>query len=397
MKRITNLLNSLVPQSGILFLFTLGVLYNSSFFAQTKKMPVTVHFSLKVDTTKVRIYNLHPKEESGSVKSVVLRMNYGDAEILNPEAAKELNEVGCNIISVEVVYTDYRKQDVQDLLNKKRLTALYFLTPNVFTQSLTQWKYVEQLGYATEDDAARLFHGIVIRYLKVPVYAPATPESMLSEIKTTRPRDTSFFKLFRKHIKFKEELVCTDFTGSMSPYYMQLLQWLCMKNSTKPLAFSFFNDGDMTDDYLKRMGNVGGVYLFRTNSIDTIAKHAYRCTSGGSGGDSPENNIESIIKGLKQFPASKEIVMLVDNWADMRDYSMMSEVKLPVRVIVCGTDYYGVKSPVNPQYLDLARRTGGSIHTIEEDLEDLARKKEGEEIVAGGLSYVIRAGRFVRK
>ena len=395
MKTFTNFFNA----SKFIFALLIAgsITWSNPSFAQARKMPVSVHFSVKVDTSKVRVYNLHPKDESEAVKSVFLKMRYGGSEILNPEAAKELEGVGCNIISVEVVYTNFRKHDVQELINRKRLTELYFLIPNVFTQSLTQWKYIEQMGYVNEDDARKLPHGIVIKYLKVPVYTPTSPKSMALEIKTEKPSDTTFYKVFRKHIKYNQELVCVDFTGSMSPYYMQLLQWLCMKNSKKEIGFSFFNDGDMTDDASKRMGNVGGIYSFKTNAIDTIAKHAYRCVAGGYGGDSPENNIESIIKGVKEFPESKEIIMLADNWADMRDYSMMAEVKLPVKVIICGTDYFGVKSPVNPQYLDLARRTGGSVVTMEDDLEDLAKKKEGDEITVGGVTYVIRAGKFVRK
>lgn len=396
MKQITKTNKPCAVPLQVLIILLITINFNYKTFAQARKMPVSVHFSLRVDTTKTRVYKAS-KDESEAIKTVSLKMRYGDSEILNPEAAKELNEVGCNIIEVEVVYTDFHKQDVQDLINRKRLTELYFLCPAVFTQSQTNWKYVEQMGYANEEDAKKLFHGIVIKYLKVPVYTPASPRSMLSEIKKEKPADTSFFKVFRKHIKFREELISVDFTGSMSPYYMQVLQWLYLNNNTRKLGFAFFNDGDATPDHLKRMGNVGGVYSFKTNNIDTIAKYAFKCSAAGSGGDSPENNVESVIKGIKEYPESKEVVMLVDNWSDMRDYSMMSEIKVPVKVIVCGTDCYGIKSPVNPQYLDLARRTGGSIHTIEEDLEDLAKRKEGDEIVVGGINYVIRGGRFTKK
>lgn len=360
-------------------------------------MAVSMHFNVKVDTSKVRIYNFPAKDRHDAVKTVILKMHYGDSEILNPESAKVLNETGCNIISIEVVYTDYKKQDIQDLINRKRLMELYFIAPNAFTQSMTQWKYVEQLGYASEDDARKLFHGLVIKYIKIPVYSPVSVKSMLAEVRSPNPHDTSYFTVLRRNIKFRDELVCVDLTGSMSPYYIQVFQWLYMNNSSKQLNFAFFNDGDSLPDHLKRVGDVGGVYLFKTNSIDTLTKHAYRCISGGYGGDAPENNIESIIKGVKKIPECKEIVMLVDNWADMRDYSLMAEVKLPVRVIICGTNYQGVKSPVNPQYLDLAKKTGGSVYTMEEDLADLAKKKEGEEITVEGMSYVIRGGRFIRK
>lgn len=396
MKLTTKLSKQLLYYPTLLILASL-LIFPNQVLGQSKKMSVSVHFNIKVDTTKLRVYDLRPKDEPEALHTVVLRMRYGESEILNPEAAKVLNEVGCIITGVEVVYTDFRKQDVQDLLNKQRLSELYFLCPGIFTQSMVQWKYVEQLGYATENDAAKLFHGIVVKYMKVPVYKPATLASMKSEIKTDHPKDTSFFKLFRKSIRYKDELVCVDLTGSMSPYYMQVLQWLCMKNSTKTLGFAFFNDGDTTPDYLKRMGKVGGIYSFKTNSIDTIAEHAYRCTTNGYGGDAPENNIEAILDGVKKFPETKEIIILVDNWADMRDYSMMSQVKLPVKVVVCGTEYGGMRSPVNTQYLDLARNTGGSIYTIEEELEDLGKKREGDEIFVGGATYIIRGGKFVKK
>jgi hypothetical protein len=372
-------------------------LMSHSICCQNKKMTVAINISLRVDTTKVRLYQQNVPDENVNIKTLVLKMKYGDSEILNPKDAKELEEGGCNIISVDVVYTNYRKQDFQDNLNRKRIAELYFLLPDVFTQTMTQWKYVEQLGYTTEEDAKKLFHGIVVKYVKFATYKPSSLSSMFGDLNDKTLADTMLYKVFNKYIKFKEELISIDLTGSMSPYYFQVFAWLKLKKNTTPLNFSFFNDGDSTPDYLKRMGNVGGVYLFRSNSIDTITSYAYNCISNGSGGDTPENNIESILKGVKKFPTTKEVIMLVDNWADMRDYNMIYEVKTPVRVIVCGTDFYGFTVPVNPQYLDLARRTGGSIHTIEEDILDLAKKKEGEEISVGGTKFVIRGGRFVRK
>ena len=76
---------------------------------------------------------------------------------------------------------------------------------------------------------------------------------------------------------------------------------------------------------------------------------------------------------------------------------MMGDVKLPVRVILCGTDYNGIKSPANAQCLDLAKKTGGSVHTIEKDLEDIAKTKEGNEVVLGVVTYTLRGGKFARK
>ena len=379
----------------IILLFLLLV-SNPFVFSQGRKIPVSININVKVDTIKTRIYKNEKSDEN--VKTLFLKMRYGDSEILNPSDAAILEDGSCNIISVEIVYTNYKNQDIQDNINRKRITELYFLNSNIFSQTFTQWKYVEQLGYTTEEDAKKLFHGIVIKYIKMPTYKPMSLKSMTADIKNKHNiRDTSLYKVFNKYINSKNELICVDVTGSMTPYYLQVLVWLQLKNSSIPSNFSFFNDGDATPDYLKKTGKTGGIYLCKSNNIDTIISSAYKCISSGGGGDTPENNIEAALKGIKEYPETKEIIMLVDNWANMRDFSLISELKIPVRVIVCGTNFCGIKTSINTQYLELARTTGGSIHTIDEDIEDLAKKKEGEEILIGGDKFIVRAGKFCKK
>ena len=46
-----------------------------------------------------------------------------------------------------------------------------------------------------------IVHGIVIKYVKVPVYKPASLEEMFGDLKVEKLADTSLFKLFEKHIK----------------------------------------------------------------------------------------------------------------------------------------------------------------------------------------------------
>ncbi len=380
---------SIVTFSLLLFLTTIQSI------AQ-QKMPMNFSFNLKADTSKVRIYKPVTTDKTHDVRTLVLRMKYGDDEILNPEDAKDMAEGFCNVISIDLVYTDYQELDVQNLLNKKRLTELYFIAPDIFNQSTVEWKFIKQMGYSSEEDARKLFHGFVIHYIKV---VPATREEFmksLAELRSADLNDTALYRPLDRCINYKKQLLCVDLTGSMSPYFMQVFFWLKLQESDDSLRFSFFNDGDMKPDYLKRTGSVGGVYTFKTNVPDTIAKYAVNCISGGGGGDSPENNVEAILKGLKTYPDTKEVVIVVDNWADMRDYSYISDIKKPVRVVLCGTNLYGVKRFINPQYLDLARKTGGSIHTMEEDIENLAKLKEGEEISIGGTKYLLSGGKFFK-
>ena len=76
----------------------------------------------------------------------------------------------------------------------------------------------------------------------------------------------------------------------------------------------------------------------------------------------------------------------------MRDYALLTQIDVPVRIILCGVQDY-----VNEQYLDLAYHTKGSVHSMEEDLELLSRLAEGKSISFMGKEYVLSKGRFIYK
>jgi hypothetical protein len=113
--------------------------------------------------------------------------------------------------------------------------------------------------------------------------------------------------------------------------------------------------------------------------------------SAGSGGDIPENNIEALLKTSELCPDCSNVIMIADNWANIKDIELMSKLSVPVKVIVCGAVF-----GVNVQYLELARATGGSVHTMEEDLTNLIKMNEGETIKIGAYSFIIKNGKFER-
>ncbi len=124
-----------------------------------------------------------------------------------------------------------------------------------------------------------------------------------------------------------------------------------------------------------------------------MIKAAYRCRNAGDGGDVEENNIEAILFAVKKNPKLKEVYMIADNNANMRDYDLMDRVKVPVHIILCGVKE---KIPINTEYLDLARHTNGSIHTVEEDIDNLIKVAEGKTIEISGFEYKIVNGKFVQ-
>lgn len=377
----------------LVFILCVIFLLNVELWGQ--KVRFSIDLSVKLDSLKTAVYK--PEKKGDYLKTIWLKSKYGSAELYPSKELEKLKSPTARIISVDLVYTDVYKAENQYDLNKKRIAELYFLFPDIFEQTLIQWKLVEQDGYKNEHEATQLFHGFVIQYVELPTFSITTPEEFKKSIKLRDRVDTAFFKLFSKHFKGKSELIAIDMTGSMSPYYHQVFSWMYLKAGKSDYRFSFFNDGDSKRDNEKKMGNVGGVYTTKSANLDTLVKYAYSCIKGGGGGDTPENNIEAILKGIKKYTDVKEVILVADNYAGMRDYSMIGEVKVPVHVILCGTSYYGFSAPINTEYLDLARKTGGTISTIEHEIENLGRLKEGETVTFGGNTYVIRGGRFALK
>jgi hypothetical protein len=138
------------------------------------------------------------------------------------------------------------------------------------------------------------------------------------------------------------------------------------------------------------VGKTGGLYFTDEEDVNKVMVKLIQATMAGCGGDGPENNVEALLEGIRLAPQAGEVILIADNWATPRDLELLDKVKRPVRVILCGA-YMGV----NVAYLELARRTGGSVHTVEQDLEHLVNLKEGQEVKLGDQRFRIENGAFV--
>jgi hypothetical protein len=198
--------------------------------------------------------------------------------------------------------------------------------------------------------------------------------------------------IFERNKHWKDKLIVTDLTASMTPYAGELLVWYKL-NYTKDqnMQFVFFNDGDQKPDEIKRIGETGGIYYCQSKGVDSILRKMAYVSAMGSGGDVAENNMEALIKGValckKPF---KELIMIADNQAPVKDIELLSQFKVPVRVILCG-----VNQEIEPDYLKIAWQTGGSVHTIEEDVIEIARLTDGQEIKINKITYRLMKGRFI--
>ena len=203
--------------------------------------------------------------------------------------------------------------------------------------------------------------------------------------------DSTFFKVMDRHKDWNNILFVTDVTGSMYNYSVQLMLWHKLNYLYKRATqFSFFNDGDRKSTSLKKIGSTGGIYHVKGDSYEDVEKEIYNTMNKGSGGDSHENEIEALIKAVKSCPDAEQIVLIADNWSNVRDMELLEELNVPVKIIICGSR----TTIVNLHYIEIAYKTGGSIHTIEQDITNLMELGSGKSIEIGGRRYIIKNGKF---
>jgi len=410
------------------YLMLLALIWSLSSFAQEQK----VEQILSQTEKQQAVYK--PAIQSG--KQLWLKMTYGSPTIANPE---ELNVLkGSTIAAVDIVCTDHPRGADFSRLTAQRLINLGQLHQPLLKDDRIQWNLVRQTDCETKEEAQKLFHGIVvtyrpaqskelvkeeITYLKEVMGGAAKTSIALAEVIDSEAKylsdsvdtweieegmgvrysltttdfshfvvkDSVLFKTFERN-PWEKMLIVSDLTGSMSPYTAQLFVWLRLNSLDKRVKeVAFFNDGDNTPDIKKVIGKTGGIYQTETMNIETIEELAYTTMRAGFGGDGPENDVEALLKGMDKCPECDNIILIADNWAPIKDRSLLEKLNKPIKVILCGTD-----AGINPQYLTLARKTGGSVHLMEKDLTNLMELNEGEKITIRGQQFRIRKGEFVK-
>ena len=209
--------------------------------------------------------------------------------------------------------------------------------------------------------------------------------------------------LYRLRKKFKQKIIVTDITGSMYPYMEQVMLWHALNfMDEKGTKYLFFNDGNMMSTKTKVIGQTGGLYFCQGQFKDFkhIIKTMRKGMNGGGGGDTPENDIEALLAAQEHQEPLEELILIADNFSSMRDYDLMTQLGVPIRIVLCGierskNEMGSYHASINEEYLNLALETGGSIHTVKEDVYNLAETKEGDTLLIDGKSYDFINGRFI--
>lgn len=350
---------------------------------------------------------------------VFLFNGFNQFYIDNPDIWKHLRKTN-KAVSIDIVYSAYpgnfrRWQTEFCTLLTRRLKALFTLDPKL-NDAHIRWKLIEQTDCSNSEEARMLLHGIIISYqdkvieseipdsdfVQIPISDQQDAIITSSVIDNTeqiayqlesfgRISDSVVLKVLDRNPDWENMLLVVDWTSSMYPYGSQVVLWQALHMATSGIRhLEFFNDGNHTLN-VKKIGKTGGIYFSNPNNLESIIKTMHWVREQGDGGDIPENDIEAILKGLQAFPDVEQVVLIADNNSEIRDFELADLIDKPVRIILCG-DYLGI----NPQYLSLALKTGGSIHTIDRDISNLIQQFDNKQFEFNGFAYTIQPDSLVQ-
>ena len=200
--------------------------------------------------------------------------------------------------------------------------------------------------------------------------------------------EKSVGNVFDRNPQWQKALIIADWTGSMYQYGAQALEWHILNFEKSGLQyFTLFNDGDRRRK--KEIGKTEGIYFEKANNMDRLVNLYNFVMLKGSGGDGPENDLEAVIKGMEHYPDHDEVILIADNNACVRDMELLELINKPVHIIICG--YYSGFG-INPQYIEIASKTGGTLHTIEMDIENIKVSLNGKGEITSILDYDVTVG-----
>lgn len=401
----------------------------------TPKELISQFENVLLSPSEISIYEF---SENNEFKYVLLPFDFASNQMKDSSVMNQLKDA--HIKYIRYVYSDFKIMNSfeQDKLNKERLFSLYHFLPSLFNSNDVEWEAMVQTKAKSVEEASKLFHGFIVYYRQKP-----TAESMRKELAIMNEtidkainsgrstaknmmiietEDVAFISkdvmdvdvvstpdlysssnsdylsnlvissVFQRNKNWSNMLVNCDLTGSMGIYSSQLFIWYKLNmTKNKVQHFVFFNDGDGQRSSDKVAGSTGGIYHSKAKDFEALRKVATKCMTNGGGGDVQENDVEALLEGFDKCKDCGDVILIADNWANMRDFEMIKKINRPVHVILCGAQF-----GINVQYLDLARATGGSVHTIEKDISNLMDLKEGEKIRIGGKFYKIDNGGFIK-
>lgn len=183
--------------------------------------------------------------------------------------------------------------------------------------------------------------------------------------------DSTSYQVLERNLRaWPNAVIVCDFTTSMYPYSTQLFSWF-KQNARHPAikGMVFFTDCDSLGHQTKPGGPAGQMFTTReADPLKVLPTLLAAARNTVRNDDDAENDIEALLYAQNQFPEAKHLVLLADNISKVKDMALLNQVHKPVHVVLCGTTGSDTTIAYQSDYYDIASRTGGSIHTLEDDL-----------------------------
>jgi hypothetical protein len=182
--------------------------------------------------------------------------------------------------------------------------------------------------------------------------------------------DSTTYRVMSRNLhKWPDAVVVSDFTTSMYPYSTQLFAWFRGNTRKKGVkAMVFFTDCDSLGRETQFPEIPGQMFVSTQLEMENVLPVMIRAARNTvQNHQSEENDIEALLYAQTAYPQARHLILLADNSSPVKDMHLLDKMTKPVHVILCGAASDSTQA-MQPEYLEVARRTKGTLHTIEDDL-----------------------------
>ncbi|MFD2521210.1 hypothetical protein [Emticicia soli] len=315
---------------------------------------------------------------------------------LNPETKTEQAELIHDSTFTKVEVQDPKEAGIEPAKTKSPIrTEIAPETNNEVSEPLTSLKVSKLTSRKVAGPAEKHadFADKDIRFLNSSAISMSDKILRVRELGKTYEL-TSYEALDRNAEKWKNVVIVCDMTSSMFPYTTQVFDWMMENvdnNNIKGIVF--FTDCDSLGNETR--GRLPGkMFMVNTKDEMKLWDTMFAAISNTENNkERAENNIEALLYAQKQFPDVDEFVMIADNSSPVKDMKNLSKVKKKTHIILCG-ETYERNLAFQSDYVQIAKKTHGSIHTLEDDIENPDNIKEMTVIRVGRIYFRFEKGKF---
>ncbi|MDP4266078.1 MAG: hypothetical protein Q8880_01420 [Bacteroidota bacterium] len=197
-------------------------------------------------------------------------------------------------------------------------------------------------------------------------------------LKKNKVYDSVALRVFVNHPEWKKSHVVINLSPDMYGNSGMVILWNSVFPENEVVEnISFYNMEKKQKGYSK--GGVQDIINVPGSDSMTISRILKKYCKNNQEVNTTQNTVEVLLRTMSKAKDCNDIVLITDD-SYISDMHMVDNVSKPVHVIMCRTKN---SSKVNPQLLDLAYRTKGSLHVGDYDLTGLEKIDYKQKVEIG--------------